>query len=133
MNCYLDSNIVIYLVESHPQWGLLAEQRIGSLLAAGDKLVVSDLTRLECKVDPLRKGADLLAQDFDQFFSMPELMVASLTSEVMDRAIDILVQFRFKPLDAIHLAASIESGCGLYLTNDHRLSKFPDVPIEILS
>jgi uncharacterized protein len=35
--------------------------------------------------------------------------------------------------DALHLAAAIESGCGLFLTNDHRLAGFPDIPVEVLS
>ncbi len=34
--------------------------------------------------------------------------------------------------DALHLVAAVEDGCGLLLTNDHRLSGFPDIPVEVL-
>ena len=33
----------------------------------------------------------------------------------------------------IHLATAIEAGCSLFLTNDQRLSGFPDIPIEVLT
>ncbi len=34
--------------------------------------------------------------------------------------------------DALQLAAAVEGGCGLFLTNDRRLSGFPDIPVEVL-
>lgn len=34
--------------------------------------------------------------------------------------------------DALHLAAAIESGCDVFLTNDHQLANFPNITIEVL-
>ncbi len=34
--------------------------------------------------------------------------------------------------DAIHLAAAVESGCEMFLTNDNRLDGFSDLTVEIL-
>ena len=31
-----------------------------------------------------------------------------------------------------HLAAAIESGCDVFLTNDNQLATFPDITIEVL-
>jgi predicted nucleic acid-binding protein len=47
---YLDSNIVIYLIEQPANFGPRAAARIAAAVAAGDTMVVSDLTRLECRV-----------------------------------------------------------------------------------
>ena len=32
----------------------------------------------------------------------------------------------------LHLAAAIEGGCGLVITNDYRLGTFRDITVEIL-
>ncbi len=34
--------------------------------------------------------------------------------------------------DALHLAAAIESGCDVFLTNDNQLASFTDITIEVL-
>ena len=47
MIVFLDTNIVIYAVESDPTFGARAQKRIATALAAGDSLMVSDLVRME--------------------------------------------------------------------------------------
>ncbi|MBW3539280.1 MAG: hypothetical protein KY476_03345 [Planctomycetes bacterium] len=39
---------------------------------------------------------------------------------------------RYGLADALHLAAAIEAGCDVFLTNDHQLSNFPDITVEEL-
>ena len=39
---------------------------------------------------------------------------------------------RYGLADALHLAAAIESGCDVFLTNDNQLSNFPDMTVEEL-
>ena len=34
--------------------------------------------------------------------------------------------------DALHLAAAIESGCDVFLTNDNQLANFPHIRVEEL-
>ena len=41
-------------------------------------------------------------------------------------------RYRFKTPDSIHLAAAVESGCQLFLTNDVRLNRFTDLTVEVL-
>lgn len=55
-----------------------------------------------------------------------------MSTAVCERACQIRAIHNFKMADALHLAAAVESGCGLFLTNDHRLSSFSDLPIEVL-
>ncbi len=49
-----------------------------------------------------------------------------------ERAATIRAQYRFRPLDALHLAAALENGCSRFVTNDLRLHGFPGITIEIL-
>ncbi len=39
---------------------------------------------------------------------------------------------RYGLADALRLAAAIESGCEVFLTNDNQLANFPEITIEVL-
>jgi predicted nucleic acid-binding protein len=130
---YLDSNIVIYLIEQPPIFGRKASARYAALLAAGDKFIVSDLTRVECRSKPLAAADLLTLRHYDFFFSHAAHQIGWLTTSVCDRATDIRGRYGFKTADALHLAAAIEAGCSTFLTNDVRLNRFPDLTVEVLS
>lgn len=68
MSAYLDSNIVIYLVEQPAGFGRRASARVSALVAAGEPLVVSDLTRLECRIGPIGTGDLATLSQYDEFF-----------------------------------------------------------------
>jgi predicted nucleic acid-binding protein len=57
----------------------------------------------------------------------------AVTSAVWERAALIGATFNLKPLDAVHLAAAIEHGCGLFLTNDTTLARCTDIAVEVLT
>jgi uncharacterized protein len=126
---YLDSAPSIYFVERIPPW--FDQVRI-HLATPGLIPVASDLTRMECRILPLRRGDQILLNEFDRFFDQVMTERVSLTSDVMDVAAEIRARFRFKTPDAIHLAAATVSGCDVFLTNDHRLDGFTDIRVEVL-
>ena len=65
MRLYLDSAPIIYAVEQAP--GFYAA--VDRLLSRADLvLVASDLTRMECRVKPMREGNVELLDDFEEFF-----------------------------------------------------------------
>jgi uncharacterized protein len=129
---YCDSGILIYWLDQVGPFHLRAEAHMQALLAAGDRIAVSDLTRLECLVGALkRKNAAILAV-FDAFFARPEVQILPLTAAVFDRAAQMRADLNFKTPDTLHLAAAIEGGCDRFLTNDARLSRCSDIVIEVL-
>jgi uncharacterized protein len=132
MDVFLDSNIVIYLIEQPVDLGAKASARIEGILEAGDRMVVSDLVRMECRVRPLAAKDELGLADFDDFFASEKVEVAPITAALCDRAAAIRAKHRFRPLDALHLAAAIEQGCQRFLTQDLRLEGFSDITIESL-
>ena len=133
MLVYLDSVIVIYYLDAADQFHQLAAQRLGALPAAGDEIAVSDLTRLECRVQPIQQADQQRLAIFDQFFALPDVHLVPLSTAVYDRATLIRAQYTFKATDALHLAGAIEAGCGLFLTHDVRLARFIGIHVEILS
>jgi predicted nucleic acid-binding protein len=129
---FLDTNVLIYFIQNPPGWGPRAAARLAALHAGGDTPVVSDLTRMECRVKPLKTGDVALLASFDAFFVSPSLEVVGLTAVVCDRATLLRAKHNFKTPDALQLAAAIVHGCDRFLTNDTRLGACKDIPIEVL-
>lgn len=132
MILYLDTNIVIYMVEQNSTFGPPVAVRLATAQAVGDSLMISDLTRMECLVGPLRSGNTALENQFHFFFAAANLQVVPIAPAVCDRAARIRATYRFKPMDALQLAAAVEHGADLFLTNDFRLNSFTDVKVEAL-
>ncbi len=124
---YFDSVAFIYYVEQRAPWS----SRIDTRLTAGPvQIVVSDLTRMECRVKPLAAGNTALLAEFDTAFAAAEL--APITTAVFDRATEIRAAHNFKTSDALHLVAAVEAGCAVFLTNDHRLAAFTGITVEVI-
>ncbi len=129
---YLDSLILIYLLDHVGHFQSRAANRIGAGTAAGELLAVSDLTRFECRVGPIRARDVQRLSDFDGFFLQPDVRLVPLSGAVFDRATMIRADHGYKLADSLHLAAAVESGCDRFLTNDLRLARFPGIAVEIL-
>jgi predicted nucleic acid-binding protein len=129
---YCDSVILIYFLDQTGHFNVRATNRLAALRAAGDTIAVSDLSRLECRVGPMRRVDAAVLAVFDQFFVLPDVRIVPLTTAVYDRATTVRAAYDFKTVDALHLAAAAEARCYGFLTNDNRLSLYSDVPVEIL-
>ncbi len=133
MLVYCDSMILIYYLEHTGPFQVRAGNRLAALRSAGDQLVVSDLTRLECRVTPIRLADAVSLAKYDSFFGLADALRVPLTTAVYDRATLIRGHHGFRTLDAIHLAAAVQHRCDVFLTNDNRLHAFPDIAIEALA
>lgn len=126
---YLDSCIVIYLIQAPPEIRRVVRAALRPPDREPPLLHISALTRLECRVWPLRRGAAELLASFDRFFASRDLRRCRLTSSVFDRATELRAIHGLKTPDALHVAAALESGCGELWTNDRRLP--PDLEQRI--
>lgn len=132
MLVYLDSVICIYAVAGAPSFQSRARARLAAMAVTKDQPVISDLTWLECRVKPIRLNDAVALADMDAFLSGSDVVRVPMPSTVFEHACRIRAFHNFKLGDALHLAAAVENGCGLFLTNDHRLASFPDIPVEVL-
>ena len=123
MRVYLDSCIVIYLVEEHLDYG----PRLATILADLSKdteifLQLSDLTELECLVLPLGQKNQPVLDKYRAWFESVEIL--SLGREVFRRAAQLRADFvSLKTPDAIHLATAQQYACDQLWTNDDRLHR----------
>lgn len=132
MLVYVDTVNCIYAVEGAPVFQARARARLATLRSAGDQPAISDLTWLECRVKPIRLGDTVAQADMEAFLTASDVFRVPMPFAVYERACRIRAVHNFKLADALHLAAAVEIGCGLFLTNDHRLSSFTDIPVEVL-
>jgi predicted nucleic acid-binding protein len=129
---FLDTNIVIYLVQNPPVFGPRASAHLLALRGAGHSFAVSDLVRLECRMLPIRHSDLVLLSQYDTFFAAPHVQVLALTKSVCDRATVLRATYNFKTPDALQLGAAIVHGSDCFLTNDTRLSACLDIPVVVL-
>jgi predicted nucleic acid-binding protein len=133
MILFLDTNIVIYVVEGHPAFAPKVVQRLAAAQSAGDSFMLSDLTRMECLVGPLKTNNTAVRVSFHAFFARPDVWVVAITAVVCDRAAHIRATYNFRPMDALQLAAAVEHGASIFLTADARLGPFTGLTVEVLS
>jgi predicted nucleic acid-binding protein len=132
MLVYLDTVICIYAVEGTPAFQARARARLAAMRSAGDQPAISDLTWLECRVKPIRLGDAVALADMEAFLTGSDVVRLPMPTAVYERACRIRAVQNYKLADALHLAAAVEGGCGLFSTNDSRLSAFPDITVEVL-
>ena len=129
MRIYLDSAPVIYDVEGNASYADKVKARVR---AADVQPIASAMTWFECRIKPLRERDVPRLQDFKDYFEAL-YEVLDLTREVVDRAAEIRAEYGFSTPDSIHLGAALVGGCDVFLTNDHRLERFPGIQIDIIS
>ena len=125
---YLDSCIVIYLVEKHPMLYAQLDQTLRQHASVG--FAISPLVVLECLVGPLKQGDSGLLERFESFFAT----VMSLPNDeaVFREAARLRAHFGLKTPDALHLAVADRYGCTQFWTNDDRLVKVSPLAVNVL-
>ena len=130
MRVYLDTAPVIYLVENVLPWESLVRD---FLQQPGVVPQASVLSRMECRVQPLRTGDAALLADYDAFFASLAGGLLELHAGMFEKATELRARLNLKTPDALHLAAAILSGCDVFLTNDDRLKRCPEIRVEVLA
>src|SRR3954447_22696755 len=103
MLVFLDSVIVIYAIEGSARFQARANARLATMGPTGDTKAVSALTRLECRVRPLRVGDATRIADFDRFLTAADVQMIDITIAVFERAAEIRAYHGFKLADSLHL------------------------------
>ena len=118
---YLDSCIVIYLIEGPDSFREICYRALAARKTDGVQLCFTGLTRLECRMLPTRKGQQQVLEEYDNFFSLPETRLLLINERVFEMATELRAFQSLKTPDALHLAAALQHGCAEFWTNDLRL------------
>lgn len=119
---YVDSNIIIYIVEREPRY----YTSLASLLAAAAQgqlqIVTSEISILECLVLPLRLGNQAMVNAYLQMFSQTDLVAVPVSRDVMIEAAVLRAQHvALRTPDAIHWATAKVEQADRLITNDQNL------------
>ena len=129
---YADANVFIRLVEGDALARAPLEARLLPYRGAGRFLLTSQLTRLECRVKPLRAKDVALLALYDAVFAGIEVELLDLSAAVVEKATELRAALNLKTPDALHLASGILAGATAFLTGDRTLARCTEIPVEVL-
>jgi predicted nucleic acid-binding protein len=131
---YLDSNILIYLVEGNVELGDLVLAAFREIETNNITLYTSEITVTECLNGAYRAGLEELAQKYLELLSSEEFIILlPVDSDVCIEASRIGAEHRLKTVDSIHLASATLAGCQAFLTNDGGFKSSKNVQTILLS
>ena len=109
---FLDANILTYRFEGEASVVARVERTLSRLRQAERdvRIAVSDLSRLECRVRPLREGRHDRLLIYDRFFATPELTVIPLSRAVVDIATAVRARSGLRTPDALQAACCLSLG-----------------------
>jgi len=116
---YLDTQIVIYSVETHSRYWPLLEPLWLESQAGNIQIATSELTPMEALVAPIRKQDLVLLNAYDRLLCGTESLLLPVSREVLIGAARLRANYSsLRGPDAIHLSSAREYGCSAFLKND---------------
>jgi predicted nucleic acid-binding protein len=126
---FWDTNLFIYLFESHGDLSTITHELWSRMLARGDRLVTSALTVGEILAGVGPGRSELLVTSRSRLLEIAT--VCDFDDEAATHYAAVRQDRTIKPPDAIQLACAAKLGVSLFITNDDRLSRrlVPGIPI----
>jgi predicted nucleic acid-binding protein len=133
MRVYPDSCVLIYLVEDRAPWATAIRERLLPTTSALPTLVFTELTRMECRIHPIRQGNAAQLAAYERLFGNRGYQTLALGREVFEQATLLRAEQGIKTPDAMHLAAALSAGCDEFWTNDQRLQRAAQGRITVVT
>lgn len=116
---YLDSNIVITILEHTAPLSQPQKRFIDSLETGQISGISSHLTLAECLVKPMRESNEQAIEAVLQFLENQEHVdLVPVSRDILVKAAEIRAVSGTKLPDAIHLATAVAAGCQTFLSDD---------------
>ena len=96
------------------------------------RFLTSRLSRLECRVHPLRHNRPTMLEKYDAFFATEEITLIEVTADVVEKATEIRARYQFKTPDAIHMASAILTNTSAFLTSDPVFARCKEMTVDVL-
>jgi predicted nucleic acid-binding protein len=129
----IDTSVVIYAVEAHPRYLLLAQQIFRWARGAKGNVVTSTITMTEALVKPYRQGDVALIQEFHALLATyPHLDWVAPNLHIADRAAQIRADHNLRTPDAIQAATAMATGVRGFITNDPVFRRIPSLEVLVL-
>jgi predicted nucleic acid-binding protein len=128
----LDTSIFIYHLETNPTYAPLTKVVFEGMEAGEFQGVTSTITLMELTVHPWRFGHENVAREYETVLvNFPNLSIVDINRDVARLAAKLRADYNVTPADALQMAAGLQAGAKVFLTNDKRLVELQTV-IEIM-
>ena len=119
---YLDTNIIIYVVEGYELHAEALKAVLAELDAGGIVAVTSELTVAEVLVKPPRDHNAAASAAYRKFLQpSTALQTLPVSRQILEEAAGIRAANSVSLADAIHVASCVNTACDSFLTNDESL------------
>lgn len=127
---YIDTSPYIYYLEKNVQYGDKVKEFFMNHYDLGAEFVTSAITIEEYSIAPYRENNTKLLKDFDMLIEDMNTNVVDITKHIAKKAAQIRAGYRhFKAMDALQLAAAVNCGCDVFLTNGKQLRQFKELKV----
>jgi predicted nucleic acid-binding protein len=121
---YLDTNIVIFAVESREPWSSQLRPLFNEFDRGSIRGVTSELTVAEALAKPIALRDEFQLEGFNELFAPDSVLeLLPVDRAVLMLAAQIRGKLKLKLLDAIHVATARLARCDRFLTQDGRLGR----------
>jgi predicted nucleic acid-binding protein len=131
---FIDTAPLIYFIEAHPIYGEMVKQVIMSCTKKKILIASSVITLHEVLVRPYRDANTLLAEKFSTFLkNNRSLRMLIISEDVSELAAKLRGDYAWLKLaDAFQIAAALDAGADLFLTNDKQLKQIREIQVVVL-
>jgi predicted nucleic acid-binding protein len=119
---FWDTNLFIYLIEEHPDFGPKVEAIRNSMYRRADRLCTSALTVGEVLTGPTIRKDRVLLDLYKSILQPPLVSVLPFAWEATDHYAQIRADSSISRADAMQLACAAAASVDLFLTNDAHLN-----------
>lgn len=129
----LDSNLLIYFIEAHPDYFESCQTIFQSIESGRNIGICSTLTLMEVLVQPYRrKNSELVHQFYGLLTSYPHLKWIELSVEIADLGAKYRAKYQLKTPDSILLATAVHAGASAFIGNDSQMKRLSEIEMLIL-
>ena len=132
-NVYIDTPILIYTLENHPDFYPLLQPLWAKFGNSEVSISTSELIITEALVSPLRSGDVRSIANYEQLIFHAGINLVQIDRTILLAATNLRAKYRIKTPDAIHAATALSLGCNRFITNDKGFRNIAGLPVSILS
>jgi predicted nucleic acid-binding protein len=120
----VDTAPFIYLWERHPRYFDLSEALFNYLKQPQVEGITSIITLIETCVYPQRQGRQDLVEAYERaLLHSRQVKMLPVDTALARRAVDLRARYNIRVPDALQIAAAMEAGATVLVTNDQALAK----------
>lgn len=131
---FIDTAPIIYYIEAHPQFGLLAMEVVNAFQSGKVAAFSSVITLAEVLPKPIEVKDERLAKKFTEFLKYGKnFSLVEISMDIAERAGRLRGEYPdIKALDAIQISTAIDVGADAFITNDKKLEQIEEIKVLVL-